>query len=45
MDSEQAPMRTVIASEVVSLDGVVEAPEKWYLPYFNDQMGETLRER
>jgi hypothetical protein len=38
-------MRTVIASEVVSLDSVVEAPEKWYLPYFNDQMGETLRAR
>ena len=38
-------MRTVIASEVVSLDGVVEASENWYLPYFNDQMGETLRAR
>jgi hypothetical protein len=38
-------MRTVIVSELVSLDGVVEAPEKWYLPYFNDQMGEALRAR
>jgi hypothetical protein len=38
-------MRTVIASEVVSLDGVVEAPEKWHFPYFNDEMGEALRER
>ena len=45
MDSEEAPMRTVIASGVVSLDGVVEASENWYLPYFNDQMGETLRAR
>ena len=35
-------MRKVIASELVSLDGVVESPEKWHLPYFNDQMGEAI---
>ena len=38
-------MKTVIASEVVSLDGVVEAPEKWHFTCFNDEMGETLRAR
>ena len=38
-------MRTVIASEVVSLDGVVETPEKWHFTCFNDQMGEALRAR
>ncbi len=35
-------MRKVIASEIVSLDGVVESPEKWHFPYFNDEMGEAI---
>ena len=42
MESEEALMRKVIASELVSLDGVVEPPEKWHFPYFNDQMGEAI---
>jgi dihydrofolate reductase len=42
MESEEAPMRKVIASEIVSLDGVVESPEKWHFPYFNDEMGEAI---
>jgi dihydrofolate reductase len=36
-------MRKVIASELVSLDGVVGSPEKWHFPYFNDEMGEAIR--
>jgi dihydrofolate reductase len=43
MDSEEVPMRKVVASEFVSLDGVVESPEKWHFPYFNDQMGDAIR--
>src|ERR671920_1858064 len=43
MDSEEAYMRKVVASEIVSLDGVVESPEKWHLQYFNDQMEEAIR--
>jgi dihydrofolate reductase len=35
-------MRKVIASELVALDGVMEAPETWHLPYFNDEMGEAI---
>jgi dihydrofolate reductase len=35
-------MRKVVASEIVSLDGVVESPEKWHFPYFNDQMAEAI---
>ena len=35
-------MRKVVASEFVSLDGVVEAPDKWHFPYFNDQMGDAI---
>ena len=42
IDSEEDPMRKVVASEFVSLDGVVESPEKWHFPYFNDQMGEAI---
>jgi dihydrofolate reductase len=42
MESEEAPMRKVIASEIVSLDGVVESLDKWHFPYFNDEMGEAI---
>jgi dihydrofolate reductase len=35
-------MRKVIASELVSLDGVMEAPQTWHLPYFNGEMGEAI---
>jgi dihydrofolate reductase len=42
MDSEEVLMWKVVASEFVSLDGVVESPEKWHFPYFNDQMGDAI---
>jgi dihydrofolate reductase len=42
MDLEEVLMRKVVASEFVSLDGVVESPEKWHFPYFNDQMGDAI---
>ncbi len=32
-------MRKIIAELFISLDGVVEAPDQWHLPYFNDEMG------
>ena len=35
-------MRKVTAGLFVSLDGVVESPERWQLPYFNDEMGEAV---
>ena len=35
-------MRTVVASEFVSLDGVMQSPEKWHLPYFDEQMGQEI---
>src|SRR3712207_415763 len=34
-------MRKVVASELVSLDGVVEKPEQWAFSYSNDEMGEA----
>jgi dihydrofolate reductase len=35
-------MRKIIAGLFISLDGVVEAPETWQFPYFNDEMGEAV---
>ena len=35
-------MRKVIAGLFISLDGVVEAPEQWHFPYFNDEMGAAV---
>jgi dihydrofolate reductase len=37
-------MRRVVASQFLSLDGVMEAPEKWHLPYFNEEMGAVIGE-
>src|SRR5919107_152208 len=41
MESEEAPMRKVVASEIVSLDGVMESPEEWAFAYSNDEMEEA----
>jgi dihydrofolate reductase len=35
-------MRQIAAGLFISLDGVVEAPEKWTGPYFNDQVGHAV---
>jgi dihydrofolate reductase len=35
-------MRKINAGLFISLDGVVEAPEKWTGPYFNDQVGQAV---
>jgi dihydrofolate reductase len=35
-------MRKIVAGLFISLDGVVEAPEKWQLPYYNDEMSEAV---
>ena len=37
-------MRKVVAAEFVSLDGVMESPDKWHFPYFNDEMGQAVGE-
>jgi dihydrofolate reductase len=36
-------MRKIIAGLFISLDGVVESPEKWHFPYFNDEMGAAVQ--
>ena len=35
-------MRKITAGLFVSLDGVTESPDKWQLPYFNNEMGEVV---
>jgi len=37
-------VRKVVAAEFVSLDGVMESPDKWHFPYFNDEMGQAIGE-
>jgi dihydrofolate reductase len=34
--------RRIVAHFFVSLDGVVESPEKWHFGYFNDEMGAAV---
>ncbi len=36
-------MRKIVAGLFISLDGVVEAPDQWHFPYFNDEMGEAVQ--
>lgn len=35
-------MRKVVAGMFVALDGVVEAPDQWHFPYFNEEMGAAV---
>ncbi len=35
-------MRKIVAGMFISLDGVVEAPDQWHFPYFNDEMGAAV---
>lgn len=35
-------MAKIVSSFFISLDGVVESPDQWHFPYFNDEMGEAI---
>jgi dihydrofolate reductase len=35
-------MRKIVVAEFISLDGVVEAPERWHFSYLNDEMQNVL---
>jgi dihydrofolate reductase len=37
-------MRKVVAAAFLSLDGVMESPDKWHFPYFNEEMGQAVGE-
>lgn len=36
-------MRKILVGEFISLDGVVEAPERWHFPYVDEQMMASMR--
>src|SRR6266702_3444835 len=36
-------MRKITAGLFISLDGVVEDPQDWHFPYFNDEMAEAVQ--
>ena len=38
-------MRRIVANFFISLDGVVESPDRWHFPYFDEQMGAAMSER
>src|ERR671932_764168 len=42
--TKEVSMRQVIASEILSLYVIMESPEQWHFPYFNDEMGEAIGE-
>ncbi|TDD40718.1 dihydrofolate reductase [Nonomuraea terrae] len=35
-------MGNIISSFFISLDGVVESPDQWHFPYWNDEMGAAV---
>jgi dihydrofolate reductase len=35
-------VRKIKSHFFISLDGVVESPDKWHFPYFDDEMGEAV---
>ena len=35
-------MRNITAGLFIALDGVVEAPDQWHFPYFNEEMGAAV---
>ncbi|MFI6262622.1 hypothetical protein [Micromonospora sp. NPDC051006] len=35
-------MTTIAAGRFISLDGVVEVPDQWDFPYYNDEMGAAV---
>jgi dihydrofolate reductase len=35
-------MGKVVSNFFISLDGVVESPDQWHFPYFNDEMGNAI---
>jgi dihydrofolate reductase len=35
-------MGKIVSNFFISLDGVVEAPDQWHFPYFDDEMGQVI---
>jgi dihydrofolate reductase len=39
---QEGVVRKIVAGTFLSLDGVMESPDKWHFPYFDDAMGEAV---
>jgi dihydrofolate reductase len=39
---EEITMRKIVSGLFISLDGVVEAPNTWHFPYFDEEMGAAV---
>jgi dihydrofolate reductase len=39
---KEAPVGKIVSNFFISLDGVVESPDQWHFPYFNDEMGDAI---
>jgi dihydrofolate reductase len=37
-------MRKIVSNFFISLDGVIESPEKWHFDYMDDEMGQAIGE-
>ena len=35
-------MGKIVSYFFISLDGVVESPDQWHFPYFDDEMGNAV---
>ena len=40
--AREQSMGKIVSNFFISLDGVVEAPDQWHFPYFDDQMGAAV---
>ena len=41
-NTRRPPMRKIKSNFFISLDGVVESPDQWHFPYFDDEMGAAV---
>src|SRR5262249_23062346 len=41
-DGKESEMRKIVAGLQVTLDGVIEAPERWNGPYFSRELGQIV---
>jgi dihydrofolate reductase len=41
-DPEEQAMARIVSNFFISMDGVVERPDQWHFPYFDDEMGEIV---
>jgi dihydrofolate reductase len=44
LSDEELNVGKIVSNFFISLDGVVESPEQWHFPYFDDEMGAIVGE-